>query len=171
MVDHSLIDNLNIKALDFAKRWKGIVRKSPQLKHYHSMDDDTLIEGNKPIYSMLARVLDRGLDRTLVGDFFVKMGKDRMRGGFPFSEVLYALNITQKVIIKYLMTEYAPENPMRMYQSMGAMTHVAEFCLLGSFYLSRGFLEETYTSMSIHDKVSEELLKKYFRDDFFFKQE
>jgi hypothetical protein len=57
-----------------------------------------------------------------------------------------------------------------MYQSMGALSQVAEFCLLGSFYITKGFLEETYTSMSVHDQVSEEILKKYLRDDFFFKQ-
>jgi hypothetical protein len=67
------------------------------------------------------------------------------------------------------MTEFAPENTMRMYQSMGALTKVAEFCLLGSFYISKGFLEATYTNMSSNDKISDELLKKYFRDDFFFK--
>jgi len=69
------------------------------------------------------------------------------------------------------MTEFAPENSMQMYASMGALTQVAEFCILGSFYISRGFLEETYTSMSSRDKISEELLKKYLRDDFFFKKE
>ena len=60
---------------------------------------------------------------------------------------------------------------MRMYQSMGVLTRVAEFCLLGSFYISKGFLEETYTSMNADDKVSEEMLKKYFKDDFFFKKD
>jgi hypothetical protein len=94
-----------------------------------------------------------------------------MRNGFPISEAIFALNLNQKTVIEYLMTEFAPENPMRMYQSMGALTQVAEFCLLGSFYISKGFLEETYTSMSASDKVSEELLKKYFRDDFFFKKD
>jgi hypothetical protein len=67
------------------------------------------------------------------------------------------------------MTEYAPDNSMKMYQAMGAITRISEFFLLGSFYLSKGFLEETYTHMSHKDKVSEEILKNYFRDDFFFK--
>ena len=169
MVDHSLIDNLNLKARDFAVKWKNMVRKAQQLKHYNSMDDDTLVEADRPIYPLLARTLDRGLDRSLVGEFFVKMGKERMRAGSPISEVIYALSLVQKVVIEYIMTEFAPENPMRMYQSMGALTQISEFCLLGSFYISRGFLEETYTHMSSKDKVSEELLKKYFKDDFFFK--
>jgi hypothetical protein len=85
--------------------------------------------------------------------------------------VIYALSLNQNAVIEYLMTEFAPENPMRMYQSMGALTRVAEFCLLASFYISKGFLEETYTSMHISGEVSEELLKKYFKDDFFFKKD
>ena len=121
-------------------------------------------------YPLLARSLDRGLDRSLIGDFFVKLGKERMRNGFPISEVIYAINLVQKVVIEFLMTD-SLDNSMRMYQAMGALTRVAEFFLLGSFYLTKGFLEETYTSMSSNDQVSETFLKKYFKDDFFFKKE
>ncbi|MDR0444233.1 MAG: hypothetical protein LBH44_12600 [Treponema sp.] len=169
MIDRVLIDTLNLKSRDFALKWKDQIRNAPQLKHYQTMDDETLIEVHKQIYPLLARTLDRGLDRSHVGGFFVKMGKERLRTGFPVSELIYGLNLAQKVVIEYLMTEFAPENPMRMYQSLGALTKVSEFFLLGSFYLIKGFLEETYTRMSVHDQVSEELLKKYFRDDFFFK--
>ena len=171
MIDRVLIDTLSLKSREFAVRWKDAVRKNPQLKHYNEMDDGELIEGNMRHFPLLARTLDRGLDRSVVGNFYVNLGKDRMRSGFPISEVIFALNLIQKTVIEYIITEFAPENPMRMYQSMGALTRVAEFYLLGSFYISKGFLEETYTSMNVHDKISEELLKKYFRDDFFFKQE
>jgi hypothetical protein len=58
-----------------------------------------------------------------------------------------------------------------MYQAMGVMTKVAEFFILGSFYVTKGFLEATYTHMSRNEDVSEELLKKYFKDDFFFKSD
>jgi hypothetical protein len=170
MIDRTLIDSLNLKSHDFALKWKDLIRKAPQLKHYNEMDDDALIESDMPVYSMLARTLDRGLDRSVLGDFFVRLGKDRMKHGFPISEVIYACSLAQKVVIEYLMTD-SLDNSMRMYQAMGAITRIAEFFLLGSFYITKGFLEETYTTMSSSDKVSEELLKKYFRDDFFFKKE
>ena len=118
MIDRVLIDTLNLRSRDFVVRWKDSIRKNPQLKHYNAMGDDELIEADINFYPLLSRTLDRGMDRSLVGDFFVKMGKDRMRGGFPISEVIFALNLNQKVVIEYLMTEFAPENPMRMYQSM-----------------------------------------------------
>jgi hypothetical protein len=171
MVNGVLIDSFNLQSRDYAARWMGLIRKSSQLKHYNKMTDEALIEINNPIYPLLGRTLDRGFDRSLVGGFFVKLGKERMRTGFPISEVIFGTNLSQEVVIEYLMTEFAPENPMQMYQSMGALTNVAEFFLLGSFYATKGFLEETYTSMSKHDKVSEELLKKYFKDDFFFKKD
>ncbi|MDR2480381.1 MAG: hypothetical protein LBD48_13880 [Treponema sp.] len=171
MIDRVLIDTFNLRARDFALRWRDSIRRSPQLKHYNSMDDDALVEADVQLYPLLSRVLDRGLDRSVVGDFFVKMGKARMKQGFPMSEVIYGISLAEKAVIEYMMTEFAPDNPMRMYQSMGALTRIAEFFLLGSFYLTKGFLEETYTSMSSRDKVSEEFLKKYFKDDFFFKKE
>jgi len=169
MIDRVLIDSLNLRARDFAVRWKDQVRNSEQLKHYKTVDDETLIEIGRHCFPILARTLDRGLDRSLVGGFFVKLGKDRLRENFPVSELIFGLNLAQKVVIEFIMTEFAPDNPMRMYQSMGALTRIAEFFLMGSFYLTKGFLEETYTSMSSNHNVSEDLLRKYFSDDFFFK--
>jgi hypothetical protein len=170
MIDRILIDSLNINARDFATKWKNLIRKEPHLIHFNAMDDEALIESDRHFYPLLARTLDRGLDRPLVGDFFVKIGKEKMREGYPISEVIYALNLIEKVVLDFIMTEYAPENPMRMYQAMTSFSTIAEFFLLGSFYITKGFLEETYTSMNAQDNVSKELLKKYFRDDFFFKQ-
>jgi len=161
-----LIDTLNLRSRDFAVRWKDFVRKSPQLRHYNALDDSALIEADVPLYPLLARTLDRGMDLPPVRDFFLSMGRRRMRDGFPISEVIFAISLFQKTVIEYLMTEFAPENTMRMYRSMGALNHVAEFCMQGSFYICKGFLEEMFTGMNVHGKVSEELLRKYFRDEF-----
>ncbi|MDR3247816.1 MAG: hypothetical protein LBT39_03430 [Treponema sp.] len=171
MTDGVWIDTVNLQARQFAVRWKDCIRKAPQLKHYNDLSDEALIESDMGFYPLLSRTLARGLDRSLLGDFFVHLGKKRMDDGFPISEVIYAVNLSQKVVIEYVMTDYAPENTMRMYQAMGVMTQVSEFFLLGCFYLTKGFLEATYTHMNSTDKVSEELLKKYFRDDFFFKKD
>jgi hypothetical protein len=171
MVDQVFIDTLNLRARDFAIRWKDKIRRSSQLKNYNALADDPLIEGDRSFYPLLARTLDRGLDRTLVGEFFVKLGKTRMADGFPISEVIYAVNLAEQVVIEYIMTDFVLDSTVRMYQAMGIVTKVSEFFLLGCFYLTKGFLEATYTHMSRNDAVSEELLKKYFRDDFFFKKD
>jgi hypothetical protein len=169
MVDRVLIDTLNLQARDFALRWKDMIRKSPQLKHYHDMSDEIIIEAGIPFYQLLARTLDRGLDRAVVGEFFVKRGKTRMTGGMPISEMIYAVNLAQQVVITYLMTDFVLDSTVRMYQAMGAVNRVAEYFILSCFYITKGFLEATYTNMNKSDDVSEEFLRKYFKDDFFFK--
>jgi hypothetical protein len=69
------------------------------------------------------------------------------------------------------MTDFGVDNPMRMYQAMGILNQVAEFFLLGCFYLTKGFLESTYTNMKAKNAITEDVLKQYFKDDFFFKKE
>jgi len=171
MVDHVLIDSLTLKSRDFAVKLTNLVRKAQQLKHYNTFDDETLIKANSSIYPLLSKVLDRGLDRSLVGSFFAGLGGKRMQEGFPVSEVIYVINLSEKIIIEYIMTEFAPESPARMYRSMDIISRVSEFFLLGCFYLTKGYLEAVYTKMNVHDKLSEDLLKKYFKDDFFFKKD
>jgi hypothetical protein len=169
MIDHALIDNLNLKSRDFAVKWKNMVRKAKHLKHYNTIDDETLIESDIVLYPLIAKTLDKGLDRSLVGSYFVNLGKTRMTEGFPVSEVIYTINLSERILIEYIMTEFAPESPVRMYQSMNVISTISEFFLLSCFYLTKGYLEAVYTKMNKHDSLSEELLKKYFKDDFFFK--
>jgi hypothetical protein len=165
-----LIDTLNFKAKDFGARWKAMIRRSPHLKHYQTMSDEELVADNERLYPVLARSLERGIDRSHVGDFFVKLGKTRMEKGFPVSELVFALSLSHQTVIEYLMSDFVLDSTVRMYQAMGVMTKVAEFFHLSAFYVTKGFLEETYTHMSKHHEISEEILKKYFRDDFFFKK-
>jgi hypothetical protein len=171
MVNGTIIDTLNINARDLAVKWKYLIHKAPQLKHYATLDDNRLIDQGARIYPPLARTLDRGLDREALGDFFVRLGREKMEEGFPMSEVIYAVNLAERVVFEYIMDDFVHDSPIRMYQAMGMVNKAAEFFLLGCFYLTKGFLEATYTTMKGNDSVSEELLKKYFRDDFFFKND
>ena len=169
MVDNVLLDSLINNARDLAFKWKNQIRKAQQLNHYNTLDDEALIEEETALYPLLAKTLDRGLDRSLMGNFFANMGKRRMQEGYPISEVIYAVNLAERGIIEHIMTEFAPQSSIKMYQSMEVISRVSEFFLLGCFYLTKGYLEAVYTKMNNNDNVSSELLRKYFKDDFFFK--
>ncbi|MDR1868127.1 MAG: hypothetical protein LBQ77_07675 [Treponema sp.] len=167
---NSLIDNLNLNARDLAIRWKDKIRQIPHLTNYNNLDDETLIESMLSLFPLVARTLDRGLDRSLVGGTFVNLGKEQMHKSFPISEVIYGINIVQQTIIEYIMSDFIFDNPLQMYAAMGMIMKISELFLLGCFYLTKGFLEATYTSLNSTEAVSEDILKKYFRDDFFFKR-
>ena len=130
MVDRILIDDFNLKAKQFAAKWKNLVRKATHLKHYNTLSDEALIGINTGMYPLLSKTLDRGLDRSVTGGFFVNIGKTRMQEGYPLSEVIYAVSLAQDVTIEYIMTEFAPESPVKMYQSMDVVSKISEFFLL-----------------------------------------
>jgi hypothetical protein len=171
MVDRVLIDTLNFKARSLAIRWKDLIRKAPQLKHYNELSNEDLYAMNEPMYRQLARSLERGIDKAVLGNFFVRLGKDRMQKGFPISETVFAVNLSQQMIVDYMISEFVLDNPVALYQTLGAVNKVNEFFFLGCFYMIKGFLEETYKHMNKKDNVSETLLKTYFKDDFFFKKD
>jgi hypothetical protein len=169
VISRILIDSLKYKSRELAEFWKDWIRKSPQLKRYNEFEDLALVELNADFYPVLANALERGVDKNSLGAFFVRLGKDRLSAEFPLSELLYSLNLTQKVVIEYLLTECVMENSMQMYQVVDVMTRISEFFLLGSYYMTKGFLEELYVLLNSQEELSEDLLKRYLRDDFSFK--
>ncbi|MDR2489846.1 MAG: hypothetical protein LBD20_00415 [Spirochaetaceae bacterium] len=171
MIHKVLIDTLNFKSKLLAMRWKDLIRKSPQLRCYNKLSDERLIGIDSPMYPQLARTLDRGLDRSIVGDFFVRIGKEGQKKNFPISEMVYAIKLNQEMILEYIESEFILDNPLTMYQTLSIVPKVADFFLLGVFYLNKGYNEQTYLTMNLQENVSEELLRKCFKDDFFFKKD
>ena len=171
MVDRTLIDTLNFKAKILSKRWRELIRQAPQLKHYNNLEDEALENLNESIFPQLGRFVENGLDRSILGDYFVKMGKNSAIKGFPLSETVYGLRLSQRLVIEYMESEFVLDNPIALYQMLSVIPKVADFFLLGCFYLNKGFQEATIEKMSSIDHISEELLTRYFKDDFFFKKE
>jgi hypothetical protein len=170
MVNNNFIEVLNFKPALLAARWKDLIRKSPQLRHYNALSDDELIELNTPVYAQIARSIERGIDKSVLGDFFVKFGKEMQAKGFPVSETVFACNLNQKMLVDFSASEVM-DNHLALYQTMQTINNVNEFFFLGLFYMIKGFLEKTYTNLNKKHNISEETLKEYFMDDFFFKQE
>jgi hypothetical protein len=170
MVDRILIDKLKFHGGKLAERWAHKIHKAPELRSYGTMSDDELIAINQPVYEHLSRALERGIDRTAIGRFFVGLGKTRRDAGHPISETVLALNLCRQVAIDFVTAETELDNPVKLYQSIGISSTISEFFFLACFYMTKGFLESTYESMSKTDNIPVELLKKYFTDDFFFKK-
>jgi hypothetical protein len=169
MIDQALLETLDFKAKSLAKRWKNLIRKESHLKHYNSFTDEQLSEMNIPLYSQLARSIERGIDKKILGRYFVHMGKNRMKQGIPISEVVYACSLCQKTVVDYITHEFLNANLLTTYQIFDMIDKVNEFFFLGCFYIIKGFMEQTYKHLSSQHNISEELLKTCFKDDFFFK--
>lgn len=169
MVDRAIIDLLTYGAERLAEGWKDRVRRAEQLKAYNALSDEVLVDINADLYRALDRWFGKGRDTNALGTFFVELGKKRQAGGFPVSEVLYAMILAERTLGDRILEEVSLENSIQLYQLADATRRISEFFLLGSYYLVKGYLEETYLGLNEKESVPADLLKRYFKDDFFFK--
>ena len=171
MIDRVLIDTLNFKAAILAARWTKQIRKADHLRHYNALSDDKLRQLIESVFPQLARFLEHGLDRSILGEYCVTMGKSGVQHGFPLSEVVYGLRLSQQVVLEYIESEFVLDNPVALYQTLSLVPKVADFFVLGCFYINKGFQEATVEKLSAVENIPKETLTKYFKDDFFYKKE
>jgi hypothetical protein len=97
------------------------------------------------------------------------LGKEYCAEGISISELTMALAQDRKIVVEYLGSEEDLEGAHRIYALMEAADQVADFYMLGAYYMTKGFLEGTFVRMRRGEKLTDEVLGKYFTDDFFFK--
>lgn len=155
---------------EIGKRWIDAVRKEPRLKALAALPDEELLSIHEEVIRKLGRWFEKEADRNEIGAFFVTAGKEYCSLGVPVSELSWAFALDRKTVTDFLVGEEDLEGAHRIYSLLEAVDRVADFFLLGSYYLTRGFLEETIFRMRKGDALSDEVLKKYFKDDFFMRQ-
>jgi hypothetical protein len=169
MMFKGLMDVLLSKNEGITRIWMQKVRNSQNLKKYNTLSDAELMHINEDMYKMLARWIDRDIDKNQIGSFFVDLGKVRRREGFPISEISYALLLAQRSVLEYLTNESLVDSSMVLYQILNLTKQVADFFFLGCYYMEKGHLEDTYVALNRDEAMTDDMLKKYFADDFFFK--
>jgi len=165
MIARGVIDSLRLLACDLAIEWAARIRQTPQLARLHGMDEDALTRSATGLFPLLARALDRGIDPEAMADFFVGRGRNCAKAGVSAPEAVRALGLAQKLVIDFIMNDFAPENPARMYEALGFLSRVAEFFLVGGVYLAKGFTAEALVQARLPDKAAAEFLEKCFRDE------
>lgn len=165
-----IADRFALNCETLAQTWLKKVRKAENLRTYNEMPDAELIGVNSKIYVKLSLWFQKEIDKNQIGAFFVDIGKERKKQGFSVSEVSFALLLSLRTVQEYLMNEDIGEGSMKMYLLMNMSSQVADFFFLGSYYMMKGYLEDTYLEIQKNECLPEERLKAYFRDDFFFKE-
>jgi hypothetical protein len=169
MLLKGLMDILTSKSEGIARIWVRKVRKASNLKRYNIMTDDELLAINCKLYKTLALWFEKEIDKNNIGAFFVELGKARREQGFPVSEVSFAILLAQRSVLEYITNESVLDTSMALYTVIDLTTQVADFFFLGSYYMMKGYLEDTFIALSKDESMSEDVLRKYFSDEFFFK--
>jgi hypothetical protein len=156
-------------APEIGERWLSKLRAAENLKSLGALSDSELLSLHAEFINKLGRWFEKEADKNEIGAFFVMVGKEYCALGVPVSELTMALSQARKAVVEYLVAEEDLEGAHRIYALMDAADQVADFFMLGSYYLTKGYLEETFVRLRKGEKMSNEVLGKYFKDDFFFK--
>ncbi len=169
MLLRSLEAIISGSARELGERWLSKIKAAQNLKSFNSLSDSELLSLHEEIVRKLGRWFEKEADKNEIGAFFVMVGKEYCALGISVSELTMALSQDRKAVVEYLVAEEDLEGAHRIYALMDAADQVADFFMLGSYYLTKGFLEETFLRLRRGEKMSNEVLGKYFKDDFFFK--
>jgi hypothetical protein len=169
MLLKSLEDILVGAASGVARRWVAKIRSAENLNGLKALSDAELVSVHGEIMRKLGRWFDKSADKNEIGAFFVMMGKEYCAQGIPLSELTFSLNLDRKAVTDYVVDSENLEGAHRIYALMEALDQVGDFFFLGAYYLTKGFLEETFVRMKYDQRLDDETLNRYFPDDFFFK--
>lgn len=152
-----------------ARLWVQKVRKAGNLKKYKMLGDAELLGINKALFKNLSLWIAGETDKNRLGEYFVDLGKLRRREGFPLSDVSFAMLLVQRTLFDCLTEPPEADNALALSRTMDVIRQTADFFFLGFYYLTKGYLEDTYVAFNREELLPSDVLNKYFPDDFYFK--
>lgn len=153
-----------------ARRFIQKTRASPNLKAMNALTDEELATESRAISGKLARWFEKEADKNEIGAFFVGKGKLYSDKGLPLSELVFSLLLKRKAVSEELQEESLLDSSGELYTVVDITNQVADFFFLASYYMTKGYLEGTFLRMKGEGKANEETLRRFFKDDFFFKK-
>ena len=170
MLLKSLDDILVGAAPGVGRRWLAKLRKAENVSEINRLEETELLSVHQEIVRKLGRWFDKSADKNEIGAFFVMMGKEYCAQGIPLSELTFSLNLDRKAVTEHIVENEELEGAHRIFALMEALDQVGDFFFLGSYYLTKGYLENTFVRMRKDQCLDDETLNMYFPDDFFFKE-
>ncbi len=169
MLLKSLDDILVGAAPGVGMRWLAKLRKAENVAALNGIEDAELLSIHSEIIRKLGRWFDKSADKNEIGAFFVMVGKEYCAHSVPLSELTYSLNLDRKAVTEHIVEGEEVEGAHRIYALMEALDQVGDFFFLGAYYLTKGYLEDTFKRIKCEQCIDDETLNRYFPDDFFFK--
>jgi hypothetical protein len=170
MLLKSLDDILVGAAPGVGRRWLAKLRKAENVSEMNRLDEKELLSVHQEIIRKLGRWFDKSADKNEIGAFFVMMGKEYCAQSIPLSELTFSLNLDRKAVTEHIIENEELEGAHRIFALMEVLDQVGDFFFLGSYYLTKGYLEDTFMRMRNEQCLDDETLNRYFPDDFFFKE-
>ena len=155
---------------DMALGFREEVRKSDYMITYHELSDEELLKKARNVFENLIKWIISPPSQKNVGEYFSGLGAERLREGFPLSEVNYALYLSKKVFWKFTFENYNKINGLDNRSLIEFIHELNNYFDIGEFFIIRGYLEELFSYLGNTGRFSKEELESFLVKGALYKE-
>lgn len=154
-----------------AESYYDDIVKSDKMENYAKLEKEKVISREVSVFNNMINWLSTGSKDDNAEKFFENIGSERFKEGFSLAEINYALHIDRNVVWNYMMPKKESGLFSNTDEFQDAAILLSNYFDLGSFYMTRGYMNELYTSLESSGKFKREELqsivnKGAFDEDF-----
>lgn len=166
-----LIASIEKDTRHMAEKYYEDILKSDKMENYAKLDKEKVISREENVFKNMVSWLQTGRGDDKAEKFFENIGSERFSEGFPLAEINFALHIDKLVVWNYLMPKKETDLFTDTEEFQNTAILLSNYFDLGSFYMTRGFMNELYNTLEETGKFKREELQNIvkrgaFDEDF-----
>ncbi len=161
MIYESLIAIIEKNIDKLSERWYGALSVSEYMQTYSSMRQQEVVNRGKALFNNILIWINRGAETEEIEDFFRQIGVERLKEGFPLSEVHYALYLEKKILTDLIAEELSEGKELSYEETLDIINILNGYFDLGIFYITKGYLSELINDLKSRKELCGEDLQKY----------
>lgn len=162
MIYESLIAIVESHLQNLTDTWVQEVKKSEYLDTYKKLNDKELKSRGQTLFDNLLDWLLKGASNDDAAEYFKEIGNNRLKEGFPLSEVYFALYLEKKVLWSFVAWKDEVAGILKAVDAIEFMTVINNYFDLGDFYIIKGYMNELYNHLADTGKFNVDELQKIF---------
>lgn len=159
MIYESLIAIVEQNIEKLAQAWYVEIKRSEYMKTYNALSDEEILNRGRTLFSNLLKWLGTGADNEEIENFFENVGANRIKEGFPLSEVNYALYLEKKVLWSFVLIQDEITVTLSASDAVDFMNILNNYFDLGDFFIIRGYMNELFKHLDESRRFTKEELE------------
>ena len=138
-VSKRLVGLIEHGAKELTQQWMRDVRAQDSMPHYRAHDEDQVFERGFQVYSQLGRWLSQDMTKTEIRDYWMALGRERCREGYPLSEIVQALCLIRRHLWIKVDSEGLLDTALDLRHGIELFTRVLIFFDRAIYYAVIGY--------------------------------
>ena len=136
-----LVDLIERNADDLTASYVLSVQRDPRMPRYRAFDPQEIFRRAHRVYSQLGTWISRETAKEEMKSYWMALGRQRHKEGFPLSEIILSLCHIRRVLWEKVQSEGVLDTALDLYQAMDLHNRVVLFFDRAVYYAALGHEE------------------------------